>query len=282
MEINSICVCGAGTMGRGIAQAAAQAGFATTLFELNATVLENARTGIEKSLEQLTAKGKITAEQSTHTRQLISYTDDIHSCLADVFIEAIVEKAAAKISLFNQLAELNHGDAIFASNTSSLSVTEIANGVLHPERVIGMHFFNPATLMKLVEVVNTPYTNETTTAAVVQLVRQLNKVPVLCQDSPGFIVNRVARPYYIESLRLVEEGDTTIEQADRLLESAGFKMGPFKLMDLIGHDINYAVSSSVWEQLGQPERLRPSPLQEKKVKSGKLGKKTGEGFYRYE
>lgn len=269
-------------MGRGIAQAAAQAGFATTLFELNATVLENARSGIEKSLEQLTVKGKITAEQSTRTRQLISYTDDIHSCLADVFIEAIVEKAAAKISLFNQLAELNHGDAIFASNTSSLSVTEIANGVLHPERVIGMHFFNPATLMKLVEVVNTPYTNETTTAAVMQLVRLLNKVPVLCQDSPGFIVNRVARPFYIESLRLVEEGDTTIEQADRLLESAGFKMGPFKLMDLIGHDINYAVSSSVWEQLGQPERLRPSPLQEEKVKSGKLGKKTGEGFYRYE
>lgn len=282
MEINSICVCGAGTMGRGIAQACAQAGFATTLFDVNTEVLESASSTIEKSLAQLTAKGKITGDKAARTLQLISYSDDIHSCLADIFIEAIVEKTAAKISLFNQLAELNHGDAIFASNTSSLSVTEIANGVLHPERVIGLHFFNPATLMKLVEVVKTPYTNEATSGTATALVRQLNKVPVLCTDAPGFIVNRVARPFYIESLRLLEEGLTTAEQADRLLESAGFRMGPFKLMDLIGHDINFAVSCSVWEQLQKPERLRPSAVQEEKVKSGKLGKKSGEGFYRYE
>jgi len=148
--------------------------------------------------------------------------------------------------------------------------------------VIGMHFFNPATIMKLVEVVNTPFTNTATTEAIISLAKQLKKTAVVCTDSPGFIVNRVARPYYIESLRLLKEGHAEKEQLDRLLEATGFKMGPFKLMDLIGHDINYAVSCSVWEQLGKPERLKPSPLQEEKVKQGKLGKKTGEGFYKYE
>ena len=227
-------------------------------------------------------KGKITADQKLQTYGLIRFTDDLQTCLADVFIEAIVEKPELKIALFNQLAELNHGDVIFASNTSSLSITEIAKGVLHPERVIGMHFFNPATIMKLVEVVNTPFTNTATTEAIISLAKQLKKTAVVCTDSPGFIVNRVARPYYIESLRLLKEGHAEKEQLDRLLEATGFKMGPFKLMDLIGHDINYAVSCSVWEQLGKPERLKPSPLQEEKVKQGKLGKKTGEGFYKYE
>lgn len=282
MEINCICVCGAGTMGSGIAQAAAQAGFATILYELNPVVLEKARTGIERSLASLVNKEKITAEQKEQIFGRIQFTNDLQVCLADIFIEAIIEKPEAKIALFNQLAELNHGDAIFASNTSSLSITEIARGVLHPERVIGMHFFNPATIMKLVEVVNTPMTNTSTTQTILSLTRQLNKVPVVCTDSPGFIVNRVARPYYIESLRLLENGDTNPEQIDQLLEATGFKMGPFKLMDLIGHDINYAVSCSVWEQLGRPPRLEPSYLQEEKVKQGKLGKKTGEGFYKYE
>ena len=282
MEINSICVCGAGTMGSGIAQAAAQAGFATILYELNPVVLEKARMGIERSLASLAEKGKLTAEQKQQVFGRIQFTDDLQVCLADVFIEAIIEKPEAKIALFNQLAELNHGDAIFASNTSSLSITEIAKGVLHPERVIGMHFFNPATIMKLVEVVNTPMTNTATTETILSLTRLLNKVPVVCTDSPGFIVNRVARPYYIESLRLLENGDTHPEQIDQLLEATGFKMGPFKLMDLIGQDINYAVSCSVWEQLGRPPRLNPSYLQEEKVKQGKLGKKSGEGFYKYE
>jgi len=282
MEINSICICGAGTMGSSIAQATAQAGLATILYEVNAAVLEKAKAGMERNLQSLVEKGKITADQKLQTYGLIRFTDDLQTCLADVFIEAIVEKPELKIALFNQLAELNHGDVIFASNTSSLSITEIAKGVLHPERVIGMHFFNPATIMKLVEVVNTPFTNTATTEAIISLAKQLKKTAVVCTDSPGFIVNRVARPYYIESLRLLEEGHAEKEQLDRLLEATGFKMGPFKLMDLIGHDINYAVSCSVWEQLGKPERLKPSPLQEEKVKQGKLGKKTGEGFYKYE
>jgi len=282
MEINSICVCGAGTMGSGIAQAAAQAGLATILYEVNPAVLQKAQSGIDRNLQSLVEKGKITADQKAQTYGLIRFTDDLQTCLADIFIEAIVEKPELKIALFNQLAELNHGDVIFASNTSSLSITEIAKGVLHPERVIGMHFFNPATIMKLVEVVNTPFTNTATTETIISLAKQLKKTAVVCIDSPGFIVNRVARPYYIESLRLLEEGHAEKEQLDRLLEATGFKMGPFKLMDLIGHDINYAVSCSVWEQLGKPERLKPSPLQEEKVKQGKLGKKTGEGFYKYE
>lgn len=282
MEINSICVCGAGTMGSGIAQAAAQAGFATILYELNTVVLEKAQAGIEKNLQSLVDKGKMTAEEKQQTGQLIRYTDDLQTCLADIIIEAIVEKPALKIALFNQLAELNHGDTIFASNTSSLSITEIAKGVLHPERVIGMHFFNPATIMKLVEVVNTPFTNKATTDTIISLARQLKKTAVVCKDSPGFIVNRVARPFYIESLRLVEKGNAEVEQLDQLLEATGFRLGPFRLMDLIGNDINYAVSCSVWEQLGRPDRLKPSPVQEEKVKSGKLGKKTGEGFYKYD
>lgn len=281
MEINSICVCGAGTMGSGIAQAAAQAGFATLLYELNPVVLNKARENISRNLQSLVDKGKMEAAEKESIEKRISYTDDIQNCLADVFIEAIIERTDTKVALFNQLAELNHSECIFASNTSSLSITAIAKNVQRPERVIGMHFFNPATIMKLVEVVNTEYTNEQTTATVVELALQMGKTPVICKDSPGFIVNRVARPYYIEALKLVEEGKVSMEQADAIMEASGFKMGPFKLMDLIGNDVNYAVSCSVYEQLGQPERLKPSYIQEQKVKEGKLGKKSGEGYYKY-
>lgn len=281
MVINSICVCGAGTMGSGIALAAAQNGFSTLLYELNTTVLEKAKTGMERNLQSLVEKGKLSGTEKERILQRIHFTDDIQSCLADVFIEAIIERPEIKIALFNQLAELNHSECIFASNTSSLSIAHIAEQVQRPERVIGMHFFNPATIMKLVEVVTTPHTNQTTTDTIIELAKQMGKTPVLCKDAPGFIVNRVARPYYIESLRLVEEGKVTMEQADRLLEATGFKMGPFKLMDLIGNDINYAVSCSVYEQLNQPERLKPSYIQEQKVKEGKLGKKSGEGYYHY-
>lgn len=281
MEINSICVCGAGTMGSGIAQAAAQAGFATLLYELNPLVLNKAGENISRNLQSLVDKGKLEAAEKEKIEKRISFTDDIQNCLADIFIEAIIEKTDIKVALFNQLAELNHSECIFASNTSSLSITAIAQNVQRPERVIGMHFFNPATIMKLVEVVNTEYTNDQTTATVVELANQMGKIPVTCKDSPGFIVNRVARPYYIETLRLVEEGKASMEQADAIMEASGFKMGPFKLMDLIGNDVNYAVSCSVYEQLGQPERLKPSYIQEQKVKEGKLGKKSGEGYYKY-
>jgi 3-hydroxybutyryl-CoA dehydrogenase len=279
--VQTICICGAGTMGSGIAQVSAQAGFSTILYELNPAVLEKAKTSIDKTLDSLVEKGKITLADKKKIGTLIQYTSDLKNCKADVFIEAIVEKPETKISLFNQLAGLNNSQCIFASNTSSLSVNAIAAVIKNPERVIGMHFFNPAPVMKLVEVVNTNYTNEETTRIIVDLARQMGKTPVVCKDSPGFIVNRVARPYYIEALRLAEEGIADFSAIDNLLEATGFKMGPFKLMDLIGNDINYAVSCSVYQQMNNPERLRPSFIQKEKVEKGELGKKTGKGYYEY-
>ena len=277
-----VCVCGAATMGSGIAQAAAQAGFYTLLYEPVSQVLGNAKNRIENNLKWLVEKNKIDESEKEAILQRIQFFDDIQFCQADVFIEAIVEKADIKINLFNQLAELNHSECVFATNTSSLSVTAIAEKIQKPERVIGMHFFNPATIMKLVEVVNTPFTNTQTTKTIIELAKAMGKTPVLCKDAPGFIVNHVARPYYIESLRLAEERISNFETIDKLLEATGFKMGPFHLMDLIGNDVNYAVSCSVYEQMGKPERLKPSFIQEAKVKDGKLGKKTGEGYFVYQ
>jgi 3-hydroxybutyryl-CoA dehydrogenase len=280
MNEKTVCVCGAGTMGSGIAQAAAQSGLYTTLFDLNSDVLQKAEAAIQKSLTALVEKGKVTLADKEAILNRLSFTNDIHTCLAGIFIEAIIEKPEAKVALFNQLAEINHSECVFATNTSSLSVTEIAKQVQCPERVIGMHFFNPATIMKLVEVVNTPLTNTLTTETVIELAKAMGKTPVVCRDSPGFIVNRVARPYYIEALRLAEEG-VPLENIDALMEASGFKLGPFRLMDLIGNDINYAVSCSVYEQLGKPQRLKPSYIQMEKVKQGLLGKKSGEGYYKY-
>ena len=198
-----------------------------------------------------------------------------------MIVEAIVENYDAKIALFNQLATINDDKTIFATNTSSLSISKIGNKVTHAQRVIGMHFFNPASRMKLVEIVKGEKTSDDVVHALVELAGRLGKISVICKDSPGFIVNRVARPYYIEALRVIEEGETDFASIDELLESTGFKMGPFKLMDLIGNDVNYAVSCSVYEQLNKPERLKPSFIQKEKVDRGELGKKTGKGYYVY-
>ncbi len=281
MKIETIVVCGAGTMGSGIAQVAASSGYFTLLFDIHEAVLEKAKATMAINLQKMVDKNKMTTEEKTATQSRIRYSSDMHDCLADIIIEAIIEKPELKISLFNQLAEINHGDTIFASNTSSLSITDLAYGINKPQRVIGLHFFNPAPLMKLVEVVNTEFTDQQTTDSVIELCKSFNKTTVLCKDSPGFIVNRVARPYYIESLRIAEEGLTNFEDIDQLLEASGFKMGPFKLMDLIGNDINYAVSVSMHEQLGKPERLKPSFIQKEKVEKGELGMKTGKGYFTY-
>lgn len=281
MTINTICICGAGTMGSGIAQVSAQSGYYTIVYDPVEKVLENAKGAIERNLSLLVEKNKLKAVEKENILSRFQFTSDIHSCLADIFIEAIIENPAAKVSLFNQLAELNHSEAIFATNTSSLSVRELAEKIKNPERVVGMHFFNPAPVMKLVEIVKTSITAKEVIQTITELAGKFNKTAVHCSDAPGFIVNHVARPYYIESLRMVEEGLSGPEQLDRLLESSGFKMGPFKLMDLIGNDVNYAVSCSVYEQLGKPERLKPSAIQEEKVKKGELGKKTGKGYYNY-
>ncbi|HET9825648.1 MAG TPA: 3-hydroxyacyl-CoA dehydrogenase NAD-binding domain-containing protein [Chitinophagaceae bacterium] len=281
MKTNSICVCGAGTMGSGIALVSATAGFNTILYEVNKTILEKARKEIGKNLRILVEKNKMTAAEKEDAFARIHFVADYHQCIADVIIEAIVEQVKAKTSLFDQLSTINSDKTIFATNTSSLSVSQIGNRISHADRVVGMHFFNPAPLMKLVEVIKAAKTSDAVVETIVDLVRQFGKIPVVCKDSPGFIVNRVARPFYIESLRIIEEGEIDFATIDDLMEATGFKMGPFKLMDLIGNDVNYAVSQSVYEQLNNPERLKPSIIQREKVKKGELGKKTGKGYYEY-
>ncbi len=269
-------------MGSGIAQCAAQHGFYALLFDVNEAALQKARTGIEQSLQTLADKQKITPEQQRATLSSLKFVSDINECMADVVIEAIVERTGAKVALFNQLAEVNHGETIFASNTSSLSIAEIARQVVHPERVAGMHFFNPATIMKLVEVVQAPQTHTRVTETLVQLAKDMGKTPVVCTDTPGFIVNRVARHYYLEALRIKEQHpEIPFSDLDNALEAAGFKMGPFRLMDLIGNDINYAVTESLYESFNRAERFTPSPIQQQKVQLGELGRKSGKGYYDY-
>lgn len=280
MNIQTICICGAGTMGRGIAQVCAAAGYATLLYEPNEAVLAAARQSLEATLNKLVEKGKITAGAGAATWQRLRFTCAITDCTANLIIEAIVELPEAKQQLFAQLANLNPPDTLLATNTSSLSVSALAAGLPHPERFAGVHFFNPAPLMQLVEVVQASTTSDNTMNSLLEWVSRLGKTPVRCTDAPGFIVNRVARPYYTQALRLAEMG-VPPAQIDRVLEASGFRMGPFRLMDLIGNDVNYAVSCSVYQQLGHPERLRPSPLQAQKVADGQLGKKTGQGWYGY-
>lgn len=280
-SVQKICVCGAGTMGSGIAQVIAQHGFDTILYDVDATMLEQAKNFIHQKIQLLVDKNKMSPDEKDAVLTRLHYTSDIQECKAGLVIEAIIEKYTEKKELFRQLAHINATGTILATNTSSLSVSQIAQDIKNPERVVGMHFFNPAPVMNLVEVIQGKDTSSETIQSIFQIARQIDKTPILCADSPGFVVNHVARPYYIESLRLVEEGLSDFSTIDILLESAGFKMGPFKLMDLIGNDINFAVSCEVFEQLGKPERLRPSLLQEEKVKQGELGKKTGKGYYRY-
>ncbi len=277
--MTTICICGAGTMGSGIAQVAATAGFRTLLFDVSEAAVQGAAQKIRTDIEKLVAKEKLTAQRAEAILGNLVFLSDLQQCRADLIIEAIVEKLEAKTLLFTQLAAVNGAATIFASNTSSLSITQIAAQLPHPERLAGLHFFNPAPLMKLVEVVKGENTADEIIQQLVAFTHAVGKIPVVCKDAPGFIVNRVARPYYIESLRLAEEGYTSYEIMDRLLEGVGFKMGPFKLMDLIGNDVNYAVSCSVYEQLGRPERLKPSYIQKEKVERGELGKKTGKGYY---
>lgn len=279
--INKICVTGAGTMGSGIALCAAQNGFETILFDTNENVITNAQKNINKNLDALVEKNKISPEEKSAILERLSFTININDCIAPLIIEAIVEKPEIKISLFNQLAAINDASCIFASNTSSLSINLLQESIVNPERVAGMHFFNPAQIMKLVEVVKAKETSDAVIETIMEVCKQLKKTAVLCIDAPGFIVNRVARHYYLEAMKLVELGIATFENVDEVMETSGFKMGPFKLMDLIGMDINLAVSTSLYEAFDHEPRFEPSPLQIKKVKDGELGKKTGSGFYVY-
>jgi 3-hydroxybutyryl-CoA dehydrogenase len=281
MKVNNICVAGAGTMGMGIALCAAQNGFTTLLFDVSEAVLSKAKESIDKNLNTLVSKNKISVEEKEVIVNRISFSSSLQDCKADLIIEAIVEKLDIKTDLFNKLSAINTPEAIFASNTSSLSVNELQKNISFPERVVGMHFFNPAQVMKLVEVVKASQTANYIVEKLVLVCKQMQKTPVVCIDAPGFIVNRVARHYYLEAMRLVESGVATIESVDELMEASGFKMGPFKLMDLIGNDINLAVSQSLYEAFNNEPRFEPSVLQIEKVRQGDLGKKTGKGFYNY-
>ncbi len=280
-EIKTVCVCGAGTMGSGIAQVAAQAGFNVIQFDIRDEMLQRSRNLIDASLGKFVEKEKISEADKKGILDRISFSSALSSCKADVIIEAIVEDRSAKAELFNKLAAFNSLETVFLTNTSSISVTAIAEDTSFPTRVMGMHFFNPPQLMKLVEVVTTKFTGDQLRELVMALAKKMNKTPVICKDAPGFIVNHVARTYYLEALNLVEKGLAEVQEVDAILEASGFKMGPFKLMDLIGMDINYAVSQIVWNDLGKPDRLKPSSLQKEKVDKKELGKKTGKGFYNY-
>ena len=276
-----VCVCGAGTMGSGIAQVFATRGFPVKLFDIDNGKLETARNSIEKNLQYLIDKGKIDTEKKTSILSSIQFISDIQQCTAFLIIEAIVENKDAKIQLFNKLAQYNNEEVIFATNTSSISISEMQREIPFPQRVVGMHFFNPPYIMPLVEIVRGEQTGTGFLNAVKDVVQKLEKKLIVCRGSTGFIVNRVARPYYLESLKLLENGVATFDEIDRIMEATGFKMGPFRLMDLIGMDINLATSESVYEALGKPERLKPSGIQKEKVTTGELGKKTGKGFYEY-
>ena len=277
----SICVCGAGTMGSGIAQLAAQSGFQTILYDATEKALQQAKLAIENNLQHLVNKQKIDAAEKELIFERIQFTGNIQDCSAFLIIEAIVEKEEAKVALFNDLAQFNNEEVIFASNTSSLSIQSLQNQVIFPERVLGMHFFNPPFIMKLVEVVKTDKTNEQMVNAVADICRRMERQPVICNDAPGFIVNRVARHYYLESLKLAEEGIAAFEDIDTILEASGFRMGPFRLMDLIGMDVNLAVSQSLYNAFDKAIRFKPAALQQQKVNNNELGRKTGKGFYEY-
>lgn len=278
----TICVAGAGTMGSGIAMCAAQHQLQVILFDTNETVIEKAKASIDKNLEQLVLKNKISAEEKKTIQDRIRFTSLHADCVGDIIIEAIIEKMEAKTELFTKLAAINSPTTILASNTSSLSINELQSHIPGPERVAGLHFFNPAQIMKLVEVVQGKTTSADTVEQLVSLCKHLNKTPVRCIDAPGFIVNRVARHYYLEAMRIAEHQNISIDTIDHILEASGFKMGPFKLMDLIGNDINLAVSQSLFDAFNGEKRFQPSALQIEKVEQGNLGRKTGKGFYDYQ
>jgi len=281
ITIKTIAVCGAGTMGAGIAQVAAAAGYQTVLFDLQQSVLDNAKEQITRQLETAVAKGKLAADQPTVIFERIRFTTNVLDCVAELVIEAIVEKQEAKAGLFNQLAAINSDETILATNTSSLAVSAIAAGITHPERVAGMHFFNPAPLMKLVEIVQGQETSQEVIEVLYALSLKLGKTPVHVKDTPGFIVNRVARHYYLEAMQIASDGVAEFRTIDRLLESAGFRMGPFALMDLIGNDVNLAVTQSLYDSFDKAPRFTPNRLQIERVQQGALGKKSGKGFYNY-
>lgn len=280
-NIRTIAIAGAGTMGSGIAQVTATAGYKTILFDIEPKMLQQAETNIKKSLAFLSSKGKISAAEEETILTNITYTNQLSDLKADLIIEAILEKLEIKHQFFQQVAELNGANCILASNTSSIPITQIAAKVPNPERFLGIHFFNPAPIMKLVEIISGVQTDPTIATGCKKLIEDMGKTCVMAKDAPGFIVNRVARHYYVEGLKTLEENVADFETIDALMESSGFKMGPFKLMDLIGVDTNFSVTSSMYQLFHQDAKFRPSRIQQQLVDAGFHGKKTKRGFYVY-
>lgn len=268
-------------MGQGIAISCALSGYNTLLFDISPGFSEKALRLIRQSMEQSVLKGKLTDEAGQQGLNRIKSVHSLADVKADLIIEAVVENLEVKRKLFADLEKINSTDAILATNTSSISVTQIASAFQDPSRFVGLHFFNPAHLMKLVEVISGSQTNPEIALTMMTFSKSLGKTPVEVKDSPGFIVNRVARHYYVESLKLLEEGVSDVEGIDKLLRASGFKMGPFELMDLIGIDVNYSVTVSVYEGFNRNPKFKPSAIQKEKVDQGFLGRKTGKGFYDY-
>jgi 3-hydroxybutyryl-CoA dehydrogenase len=279
---DDVLVIGTGVMGIGIAQVAAEAGHRVFLFDAREGAAPQAREALATQFDQLVAKGKRTRDAVDATLSRLVPLQHLHDAKsAALAIEAIVEKLDAKRGLLTELEGLLGSDAILASNTSSISVTKIAAGLRHPERVVGMHFFNPVPLMKLVEVVRGLQTSDAVVARVTEAAQAWGKTAVTALSTPGFIVNRIARPYYAEALMLLQERAATPQALDACLRAAGFRMGPCELMDLIGHDTNFAVTLSVFEANFCDRRFTPSLVQLELVDGGLLGRKSGRGFYRY-
>jgi len=279
--IKVVGVVGAGSMGQGIAQSCAMAGYEVLLCDVKSEIVERGVQNIAKNFDQAIAKGKLTLEKKESALAKIK-AGATENARADLIIEAVIEKLELKQTIFADLERVNHASTILATNTSSLSVSKIASKLKHQDRFVGLHFFNPAHLMKLVEVIAGEKTDQKLISVMSTFVKSLEKTPVTVKDSPGFIVNRVARHYYLESLRLLEEKAADIGTIDALSKSAGFKLGPFELMDLIGNDVNLEVSKQMYEAFAQVKRFKPSAIQEEKVRLGNLGKKTGKGYYEYE
>ena len=279
----SIGVVGAGAMGAGIAQVAAVAGHRVLLFDTRVGAAQSAIDGIVAMVDKLAAKGRLTSDQAMRVRAELQAVDTVSGFSeCGLVIEAIVENLEAKRSLFRGLEDVVAHDTLLATNTSSISITAIAAALRHPDRLVGMHFFNPAPLMPLVEVITGAATSKFAVDTIHATATEWGKTPVFAKSSPGFIVNRVARPFYAENLRVLGEGGASCATIDAVMrEAGGFRMGPFELMDLIGHDVNYAVTRSVFEAFYGDPRFTPSLIQRELVDAGFLGRKSGRGFYVY-